>query len=112
MPINNFMIATAPLGEDRARSLIANDAAVADSKHVIDYYRLSADRRLLFGGGESYRLSYPRDIAGIVRRCMLKVFPQLQDVAVDFAWGGPLAITLKRLQLGRASGWEEVGHYV
>lgn len=105
MPINNFMIATAPLGEDRARGLIANDAAVADSKHVIDYYRLSADRRLLFGGGESYRLSYPRDIAGIVRRCMLKVFPQLQDVAVDFAWGGTLAITLKRLPaFGRLDG--------
>ena len=97
MPINNFMLATTPLGEERARSLIANDAAVADSKHVIDYYRLSADRRLLFGGGESYRAAYPADIAAIVRRCMLKVFPQLEDVAVDYAWGGTLAITLKRL---------------
>src|SRR3546814_20233070 len=96
------MNATAPLGEDRARSLIANDAAVADSKHVIDYYRLSADRRLLFGGGESYRLSYPRDIAGIVRRCMLKVFPQLQVVAVDFAWGG-------NRSAGRRVGKECVG---
>ncbi|MGF1595118.1 MAG: NAD(P)/FAD-dependent oxidoreductase [Kiloniellaceae bacterium] len=105
MPINNFMIATEPLGAERARGLIANDAAVADSKYVIDYYRLSADGRLLFGGGESYRMSYPRDIEGIVRRCMLKVFPQLQDVAVDYAWGGTLAITLKRLPaFGRLDG--------
>lgn len=105
MPINNFMLATAPLGEARARGLIANDAAVADSKYVIDYYRLSADRRLLFGGGESYRPSYPNDIAGIVRRCMLRVFPQLHDVAIDYAWGGTLAITLRRLPaFGRLDG--------
>lgn len=105
MPINNFILATAPLGEARARALIANDAAVADSKYVIDYYRLSADRRLLFGGGESYRPSYPRDIAGIVRRCMLRVFPQLEDVAIDYAWGGTLAITLRRLPaFGRLDG--------
>ncbi|WP_193366926.1 NAD(P)/FAD-dependent oxidoreductase [Pelagibius marinus] len=97
MPINNFVIATAPLGEARARALIANGAAVADSKYVIDYYRLSADHRLLFGGGESYRMSYPEDIAGLVRRCMLRVFPQLEDVAVDYAWGGKVAITMNRL---------------
>ncbi|HEY9538751.1 MAG TPA: FAD-binding oxidoreductase [Kiloniellaceae bacterium] len=105
MPINNFILATAPLGEARARDLIANDAAVADSKYVIDYYRLSADRRLLFGGGESYLPAYPRNIAGIVRRCMLRVFPQLQDVAIDYAWGGTLAITMKRLPaFGRLDG--------
>ncbi|WP_422369446.1 NAD(P)/FAD-dependent oxidoreductase [Pelagibius sp.] len=97
MPINNFIIATEPLGEDRARSVIANDAAVADSKHVLDYYRLSADGRLLFGGGETYRAAYPKDIAGVVRPCMLKVFPQLEDVRIDYAWGGTLAITMHRL---------------
>lgn len=105
MPINNFMIATAPLGAERARALIANDAAVADSKYVIDYYRLSADGRLLFGGGESYRAAYPKDVAGIVRRCVLKVFPQLEDVAIDYAWAGTLAITLKRMPaFGRLDG--------
>lgn len=105
MPINNFIIATAPLGAERARSLIANDAAVADSKYVIDYYRLSADGRLLFGGGESYRQAYPKDIAGLVRRCMLKVFPQLDDVAIDYAWGGKVAVTMNRLPaFGRLDG--------
>ncbi|NIA71091.1 FAD-binding oxidoreductase [Pelagibius litoralis] len=97
MPINNFIIATEPLGAARARSIISNDAAVADSKHVLDYYRLSVDGRLLFGGGESYRAAYPRDIAGLVRRCMLRVFPQLADVKIDHAWGGTLAITMNRL---------------
>ena len=105
MPINNFIIATEPLGEARAKSIIANDAAVCDTKHVLDYYRLSADGRLLFGGGESYRAAYPRDIAGPVRRCMLKVFPQLADVKIDYAWGGTLAITRTRLPAyGRLDG--------
>src|SRR3546814_14659927 len=112
MPINNFFLASAPLGEAASGDLIANDAAVADSKYVIDYYRLSADRRLLFGGGESYLPAYPRNIAGIVRRCMLRVFPQLQDVAIDYAWGGTLAITLKRLQIGREACRERVCRYV
>ena len=105
MPINNFIIATEPLGEERARSIIRNDAAVADSKHVLDYYRLSSDGRLLFGGGESYRATFPKDIAGLVRRCMLRVFPQLADVKIDYAWGGTLAITRTRLPAyGRLDG--------
>ncbi|MEQ8357192.1 MAG: FAD-binding oxidoreductase [Kiloniellaceae bacterium] len=105
MPINNFIIATEPLGAARAKALIANDAAVADSKYVIDYYRLSADKRLLFGGGETYRMGYPNDIPGVVRPCMLKVFPQLADVKIDYAWGGKVAITMNRLPaFGRLDG--------
>jgi gamma-glutamylputrescine oxidase len=97
MPLNNFIIATAPLGEAGARALIRDDVAVADTKHVVDYFRRSADQRLLFGGGESYRRAYPSDIAGRVRRRMLEVFPQLAQVPVDYAWGGTLAITRTRL---------------
>ena len=63
MPINNFIVATAPLGEARARALIRDDVAVADSRFVVNYFRLSADQRLLFGGGESYGWRFPRDIA-------------------------------------------------
>ncbi len=97
MPINNFMLATAPLGEARARSLIRDDVAVADTKHVIDYFRLSADRRLLFGGGETYTRRLPPDLKGLVRRSMLRVFPQLAETPIDYAWGGTLAITRTRL---------------
>ncbi len=102
MPINNYIIATEPLGDIRAGALIPNDVAVHDTKFVVDYYRLSVDRRLLFGGGETYSRHDPRDIAGFVRRYMLRVFPQLADVRIDYAWGGQLAITLSRLpHLGR-----------
>lgn len=96
MPINNFIIATEPLG-DEARSLIRNDACVQDTKFVIDYYRLSADGRLLFGGGESYSPNLPRDLAAFVRKPMLRVFPQLTDKRIDYAWSGSVAITLKRM---------------
>jgi gamma-glutamylputrescine oxidase len=97
MPINNFIVATAPLGPERARALIPSGAAVADSRFVVNYFRLSADHRLLFGGGETYGWRFPADIAALVRPRMLGVFPQLADVPVDFAWGGTLAITVNRM---------------
>ncbi len=97
MPINNFMLATEPLPADRAEALIAGRFGVHDTRFVVDYFRLSADRRLLFGGGENYRSGFPRDIAGFVRRYMLRLFPQLADVAIDYAWGGTLSVTVNRL---------------
>lgn len=96
-PINNFILATEPLGEARARRLIRDGEAVADSRFVVNYYRLSPDHRLLFGGGESYGLRFPRDLRTYVRRRMLAVFPDLADARIDHAWGGTLAITLSRL---------------
>ena len=71
--------------------------AVSDTKFVIDYYRLSADRRLLFGGGETYRRGFPADIKGFVRKVMPRVYPQLAEARIDYAWGGTLAITRNRL---------------
>jgi gamma-glutamylputrescine oxidase len=93
------------MGDEAARALIRDDVAISDSKFVVDYYRLSADRRLLFGGGESYGRQLPKDITSIVRRCMLRVFPQLAETRIDYAWGGTLAITMNRLpDVGRLSG--------
>ncbi|WP_029375511.1 NAD(P)/FAD-dependent oxidoreductase [Oceanicola sp. S124] len=97
MPINNFIAVTEPLGEARARSLIANDYAVGDSRFVINYYRLSRDHRMIFGGGESYGYRFPSDLAAKVRGPMLEVFPQLKDARIDHAWGGTLGITMSRL---------------
>ena len=97
MPINNYIIATEPLGASRAKALIRDDIAVADSKFVINYYRLSADTRLLFGGGESYSGHFPKDIKSFVRKPMLEIYPQLADVKIDYGWGGTLAVTLNRL---------------
>ncbi len=97
MPINNYVLATEPLGEARARELIRDDVSVSDTKFVIDYYRFSADRRLLFGGGETYRRSFPADMKSFVRKYMLRVYPQLAETRIDYAWGGTLAITMNRL---------------
>ncbi|MGY9049240.1 MAG: NAD(P)/FAD-dependent oxidoreductase, partial [Rhodobacterales bacterium] len=96
MPINNFIVATEPLG-DRAQEVLTQDVAVADSRFVVNYFRLSDDKRLLFGGGESYGYRFPADIRALVSKPMLKVFPQLRDVKLDYAWGGTLAITMKRM---------------
>ena len=95
MPINNFIAATAPLGEDAAQ-VLTRDVAVADSKFVVNYFRLSADKRLLFGGGESYGYRFP-DIDRTVRKPMAEIFPHLKDIAFEYTWGGTLAITLRRL---------------
>ena len=97
MPINNFIIATEPLSDADARKLIRDDVCIQDTKFVIDYYRLSADNRLLFGGGENYSPNFPKDIASFVRKPMSLVFPQFKDIRIDYAWGGTLAITLKRM---------------
>jgi gamma-glutamylputrescine oxidase len=95
MPINNFILATEPLG-DRAAEVLCRNVAVADSKFVVNYFRLSEDGRMLFGGGESYGYRFP-DIQATVRKPMLQVFPQLADTRIDYAWGGTLAITMNRL---------------
>lgn len=97
MPINNYIIATEPLGEARARALIRDNVAVADSKFVVNYYRLSRDWRLLFGGTESYSYRFPTDIAAAVRRPMEAIYPQMKGIGIDYAWGGTLAITMNRL---------------
>lgn len=96
MPINNFVVATEPLG-DRVRQVLPRDVAVADSRFVVNYFRLSHDGRLLFGGGESYGYKFPKDIAAKVRKPMSVIFPDLRDVRIDYAWGGTLGITMKRL---------------
>lgn len=103
MPINNFIIVTEKLGE-HGRQLLPQDTAVADSRFVVNYFRRVDDDRLLFGGGENYSYRFPAAMDRSVRRAMLKVFPQLQDAAIDYAWGGTLAITRNRLPFLRMTG--------
>jgi gamma-glutamylputrescine oxidase len=96
MPVANYIVATEPLGE-MANALLPHDVAVSDTRFVVNYYRLSADGRLLFGGGERYTRDPPADIAGFVRPHMERVFPQLAGRRIDYAWGGLVSITLTRL---------------
>ncbi|MEO0702742.1 MAG: FAD-binding oxidoreductase [Pseudomonadota bacterium] len=97
MPINNYIVATEPLGAQAQEDLIRNNHAVADSKFVVNYFRFSDDHRLLFGGTESYRYRFPTDIAAAVRRPMTQIFPGLKDVKITHAWGGTLGITMNRM---------------
>ena len=97
MPVASYIIATEPLGKERARELIRHDEAVADENFVVDYFRLSADHRLLFGGRCSYSGWHPQNLAAYMRPRMLKVYPQLADVAIEHAWGGHIGITFNRL---------------
>jgi glycine/D-amino acid oxidase-like deaminating enzyme len=102
LPAGSYIIATEPLGEARARALIPRDMALCDQRVALDYYRLSRDRRLLFGGACHYSGRDPADIAAYMRPKMLGVFPQLADVRIDYAWGGMIGIGANRLpQLGR-----------
>ncbi len=95
MPINNFIVATEPLGE-HAKDILSEAVAVADSRFVVNYWRLSEDNRLLFGGGESYGYRFP-DIIKTVSKPMLQIYPQLAKTRIDYAWGGTLAITVNRM---------------
>jgi gamma-glutamylputrescine oxidase len=96
MGIASYMIATEPLGEHRAASLIANNAAVCDTNWVLDYFRRSGDHRLLFGGRANYSGINVRSVApGTVRR-MLRVFPQLRGTRIDYVWGCLVDITTSR----------------
>jgi gamma-glutamylputrescine oxidase len=97
MPINNFMLATAPLGETVARRFNRDDVAVVDSRFVVNYFRMSSDHRLLFGGGENYSPRFPKDLKSFVRGIMLEVYPDLANMPIDYGWGGTLAITLRRM---------------
>jgi len=101
MPFSTQMIATEPLGE-RAARILPSDMCVEDVRYVLDYYRLSADRRLLFGGGTVYGGTDPADIRAKILPALEKIFPELKGVGVDFAWSGNCAISFSRVpQMGR-----------
>ena len=96
MPVGTWIGATAPLGAERARALIRNDMAVADVNWALDYFRLSRDHRLLFGGQASYSALPPPGLRRVMTRRMRAVFPQLADVELDYLWGGYIDITRNR----------------
>ncbi|MGE6333833.1 NAD(P)/FAD-dependent oxidoreductase [Stenotrophomonas sp. NPDC077659] len=104
MPVGTYIGASAPLGAERARQLIRNDMAVADTAWALDYFRLSHDHRLLFGGRASYSALPPPGLRGVMQRRMHGVFPQLADVAVEQVWGGYVDITRNR-----APHWGRLG---
>jgi gamma-glutamylputrescine oxidase len=96
MPVGTYIVATEPLGRSRIESLMRENVAVTDVNWVLDYFRRSADHRLLFGGRVSYSGLDPRNTGDATRARMLKVFPQLADARIEYAWGGYVDITMNR----------------
>lgn len=96
MPVGTYIIGTAPLDPALCERLIAHNAAVCDNNFVLDYFRFSADHRMLFGGRVSYTTMTPPDLQGVMARRMGAVFPALQGVPVEFVWGGFVDISMNR----------------
>ena len=101
MPVSTQIIATKPLGDALANELLPTDLCVEDVRYILDYFRLSADKRLLFGGGTVYGGTDPKDIVAKLRPNMEKVYPQMKGVEIEFAWSGNFALSFSRVpQLG------------
>lgn len=107
MPVGTYMIATAPMDEARATALMPRRTAVSDNNFVLDYFRLSHDHRLLFGGGDSYSAVTPDGLVERIRHRMLAVFPSLTDLPIDYAWGGFVDLTFNQ-----APNFGRLGHNI
>ncbi|WP_417660934.1 NAD(P)/FAD-dependent oxidoreductase [Pseudomonas sp.] len=109
LPAGSYIIATEPLSAEQAQAIIPQNMALCDQRVALDYYRLSADNRLLFGGACHYSGRDPEDISGYMRPKMLEVFPHLKNTKIDFQWGGMIGIGANRLpQIGRLKGQNNV----
>ena len=101
-PVRSYIIATEPLSEEQLDTINPHDLAVCDPNFVLEYFRLSADKRLLFGGRCNYFGEDQKVIASRLKPRMLKIYPQLRDVGIDYAWGGTIAVPVNRVpQIGR-----------
>lgn len=96
MPVGTYIVGTAPLDPALCERLIPGLAAVCDNNFVLDYFRFSADHRMLFGGRVSYTTMTPPDLKGVMARRMGAVFPELKEVPVEFVWGGFVDISMNR----------------
>jgi len=104
-PAGSYIIGTEPLSDEMVAEINPRDVAVCDLNDVVDYYRLSADKRLLYGGRCNYSGREPSSIKASILPRMLKIYPQLKDVRIDFEWGGMIGIVLNRIPaLGRING--------
>ena len=102
LPIGSFVLATEPL--DPALKVLPQNDSAMDTRFVVNYWRKSADNRLIFGGGEKYTPGWPSDVKNFVRANMVKVYPQLSSIDITHAWGGALGITPTRLPFIRQFG--------
>lgn len=105
MPVGTYIIGSAPLDPELCKSLIPSAAAVCDNNFILDYFRFSADHRLLFGGRVSYSTRTPVNLQAVMAKRMGEVFPQLKGVPIEFLWGGFVDISMNRApDFGRLGG--------
>lgn len=113
MPVGTYIVCSEPLGAARAAALIPCGAAVCDNNFVLDYFRITADHRLLYGGRVSYSTRTPPDLAASMQQRMARTFPQLRGVGVEYAWGGFVDISMNRApDFGRLSGFDDRVYYL
>lgn len=113
IPAGSYIIATEQLEKALASELLPQDMAACDQRVGLNYFRLSADRRMLFGGLCNYSGRVPKNIAATIRPKMVEIFPQLEGAKIDYQWGGNIAISIKRIpQFGRIDGntWYAQGY--
>ncbi|MEM1433129.1 MAG: FAD-binding oxidoreductase [Pseudomonadota bacterium] len=111
LPATTQVLATEPLGAERAQALLPTALCVEDCRYILDYYRITDDHRLLFGGGTIYGGTDPDDIEAKLRPNLEKVFPQLAGVRISYAWSGRFAISYSRVpQMGRLQDGSYFGH--
>lgn len=105
MPVGTYIIATEPMSEARSMALLPTGCCISDTNFVLDYFRLSADHRMLFGGRVSYTTLPPPHLVERMRQRMLATFPELHDLAISHSWGGYVDISMNRLpDIGRLPG--------
>lgn len=103
-PVNSFIIATEPLADDIVAAINPRDLAVCDPNFLLEYYRLSADKRMLFGARINYFGDDPAVIIKSHRKKLARLYPQLANAGIDYAWGGTIGVPLNRVpQFGRVS---------
>ncbi|MGV8938491.1 MAG: NAD(P)/FAD-dependent oxidoreductase [Allorhizobium sp.] len=104
MPVSSQVMATEPLDADLIAELLPANYCIEDANYILDYYRRTADNRLLYGGGIGYGGQDPANLTGVIRPNMLKTFPQLENTRIEFAWSGNFALTLTRVpHIGKLS---------
>ncbi len=96
-PAGSYVIGTEPLSEEMVNEINPGDLSVCDSNEIVDYFRLSADKRMLFGGSCNYSGRDPSSIKAYIEPKMLKVYPQLKGLRIDYEWGGMIGIVLDRV---------------
>jgi glycine/D-amino acid oxidase-like deaminating enzyme len=104
-PAGSYQITTAPLSAELQAQLNPQNVAICEMNEILDYFRLTADGRMMFGGRCNYSGRDPKSIKAMIAPRMLKLYPALENVPIEYEWGGKIGIVVNRIPaLGRING--------